>query len=78
MHMIQKITILDLTFKCHQTLFQTAQSSSHVFTTENAQQTFLRKIKFNSSAMYVCKNTYTQWYTLWNMIKIFLMTCKKE
>ena len=78
MHMIQKITILDLTFKCHQTLFQTAQSSSHVFTTENAQKTFFRKIKFNSSAMYVCKNTYIQWYTLWNMIKIFLMTCKKE
>ena len=45
MHMIQKITILDLTFKCHQTLFQTAQSSSHVFTTENAQQTFFTKNK---------------------------------
>ena len=44
MHMIQKITILDLTFKCHQTLFQTAQSS-HVFTTENAQQTFFAKNK---------------------------------
>ena len=52
MHMIQKITILDLTFKCHQTLFQTAQSSSHVFTTENAPQSFLQKIKFNSSRMY--------------------------
>ena len=23
-------------------------------------------------------NIYIQWYTLWNMIKIFLMTCKKE
>ena len=57
MHMIQKITILDLTFKCHQTLFQTAQSSSHVFTTENAQQTFLQKIKFNSSTMNVCVRT---------------------